>query len=117
MSFTVVNDYFFRPDGDVGEGKAAAAELVQYFNAEVPSVQLSLWLESRENPLHHYHITVFDNAEALQELRDSEAITTFTGRLYPHIDHSTFISPGCDVWLASGPGVKSVGQRFLSRSV
>lgn len=109
MSFTVVNDYFFKPDADVEEGKAAAAELVRYFKAEVPSVQLSLWLESRENPLHHYHITVFDTAEALQELRDSEAIKRFTGRLYPHIDHSTFISPGCDVWLAHGKGVEGVG--------
>jgi hypothetical protein len=31
MSITVVNDYDFKPDGNVAEGKAAAAELVEYF--------------------------------------------------------------------------------------
>lgn len=109
MSVTIVNDYFFKPDGDVEEGKAAAAELVAYFNTQVPGVQLSLWLESRENPLHHYHITVFDDADEVQRVRDSEAIEKFTGRLYPHIDHSTFVSPLCDVWLAAGQGVEGTG--------
>ena len=109
MAYTVVNDYFFKPDGDVAEGKAAAAELVDYFERDVPEVQLSLWLEAAENPLHHYHITVFDDAEALQRLRSSEAIERFTDRLYPHIDHSTFISPGCGVWLARSRGVAAVG--------
>lgn len=109
MSFTVVNDYFFKPDGDVAEGKAAAEELVSYFNKEVPEVQLSLWLESAENPLHHYHVTVFDSGEPLEGLKKSKAIKRFTDRLYPHIDHGTFISPGCNVWLAAGKGVKPVG--------
>jgi len=109
MSITVVNDYFFKPDGDVAEGKAAAAELVEYFRGEVPQVQLSLWLESQENPLHHYHITVFDDAEALDRVRQSAAIKRFVDRLYPHIDHSTFVSPRCDVWLLDGAGVKNVG--------
>lgn len=109
MTFTVVNDYFFKPDGDVEEGKAAAKELVAYFNEDVPEVQLSLWLESDDNPLHHYHITVFDSAAPLEALKKSKAIEKFTGRLYPHIDHSTFISPGCQVWLAAGKGVEDVG--------
>ena len=109
MAFTVVNDYFFKKDGDVEAGKAAAEDLVRYFNDEVPEVQLSLWLESAENPLHHYHITVFDSARPLEALRKSEAIKTFTDKLYPHIDHSTFIAPGCNVWLSSGKGVKPLG--------
>jgi phage replication-related protein YjqB (UPF0714/DUF867 family) len=108
MSFTIVNDYFFKPNGDVAEGKAAAAELVEYFNDDVPEVQLSLWLEARENPLHHYHITVFDSPEAVERVRESDAIEKFIGRLYPHIDQSTFISPGCDVWLADGKGVEAI---------
>ena len=108
MSLTIVNDYFFKPDGDIEEGKAAAAELVDYFKTEVPEVELSLWLSSQENPLHHYHITVFSTGDVVQNVRDSEAIRKFTGRLYPHIDHSTFISPACDVWLANGNGVKPV---------
>ncbi len=108
MSYTIVNDYFFKPDGDIDEGKAAAAELVEYFEADVPQVQLSLWLESEENPLHHYHITVFDDADIVQSVRESQAIKRFVDRLYPHIDHSTFISPACNVWLAQGNGVKAV---------
>ncbi len=111
MSVTIVNDYFFKPDGDVEEGKAAAAELVEYFSAKVPEVQLSLWLESEENPLHHYHITVFDDADVVRQVRDSQAIRKFTDRLYPHIDHSTFISPGCNVWLTGGKGVKPIGYK------
>ena len=109
MAFTIVNDYFFKPNGDVAEGKAAAAELVEYFNDDVPEVQLSLWLEARENPLHHYHITVFDSPEVVERVRESDAIEKFIGRLYPHIDQSTFISPGCDVWLAGGKGVETIG--------
>lgn len=108
MTITIVNDYFFKPDGDVEEGKAAAAELVEYFKADVPEVELSLWLEAQDNPLHHYHITVFSDPDALQNLRDSKAIKQFTDRLYPHIDHSTFISPACNVWLADGMGVRPV---------
>lgn len=108
MSITIVNDYFFKPDGDVEEGKAAAAGLVDWFNAEVPEVELSLWLESRDNPLHHYHITVFSTAEVVQTVRDSDAIKQFTDRLYPHIDHATFVSPVCDVWLADGKGIPRI---------
>lgn len=108
MSVTIVNDYFFKPEGNVDEGKAAAAELLEYFRAKLPEVQLSLWLESKGNPLHHYHITVFDSAEVIQPLRTSPEIKLFTERLYPHIDHSTFISPVCDVWLCDGKGVKPV---------
>lgn len=111
MAITIVNDYFFKPDGDLEEGKAAAAKLVDYFNAEVPEVQLSLWLESTDNPLHHYHITVFDNMEVIQKIRDSDAIKHFTDRLYPRIDHATFISPPCNVWLAAGKGVQSIDHK------
>ncbi|NIR27902.1 MAG: hypothetical protein GWN84_00915 [Gammaproteobacteria bacterium] len=111
MAFTIVNDYFFKPDGDVAEGKAAAADLVEYFNKEVPEVQLSLWLESEENPLHHYHITVFDDADVAERVRASDAIARFVKRLFPHIDHSTYVSPGCAVWLADGRGVKAIGHQ------
>ncbi len=108
MSMTIVNDYFFKPDGDVKQGKAAAAELLAYFKADVPEVELSLWLEAQDNPLHHFHITVFGDPDVIQKVRGSEAIKRFTNRLYPHIDHSTFISPACNVWLAGGRGVKQV---------
>ena len=108
MSVTIVNDYFFKTDGDIVEGKAAAVELVNYFKSNVPEVELSLWLESQENPLHHYPVTVFSTGDVIQRLRDSAAIKRFTDRLYPHIDHSTFIAPACDVWLADGNGVKTV---------
>lgn len=106
MSITVVNDYDFKPDGDVAEGKAAAAELVEYFDANFPEVQLSLWLEDVDNPHHHYHITVFDSAEALERVIASDGIKRFVDRLFPHIAHSTYISPRCHVWLATGTGVK-----------
>ena len=69
---------------------------------------MSLWLEARDNPLHHYHITIFSGSDAVQNVRDSDAIERFTDRLYPHIDHSTFISPACNDWLADGTGVKPV---------
>jgi hypothetical protein len=108
MSITVVNDYDFKPDGDVAEGKAAAAELVEYFKAHFPEVQLSLWLADQDNPLHHYHITVFDSLEAFERVRESEAIKRFVDRLFPHIAHSTYISPITDVWLADGTGVEPV---------
>lgn len=108
MSVTVVNDYDFKPDGDVSEAKSAAAELVEYFKAAVPGVQLSLWLEDRDNPLHHYHVTVFDSVATLEQVRESAAIKRFVDRLFPHIAHSTYISPVTDVWLADGSGVKPV---------
>lgn len=108
MSITVVNDYYFKPHGDVLEGKAAAEELVAYFKAEFPEVQLSLWLQDRDNSLHHYHITVLDPPEVLEKLRQSEGIQRFVNRLFPQISHSTYISPTCDVWLADGSGVKTV---------
>jgi hypothetical protein len=108
MRITVVNDYDFKPDGDVREGKAAAAELVEYFKANFPEVQLSLWLEDSDNPLHHYHITVFDSAEALDRVVASEGIKRFVDRLFPQIAHSTYIAPRCQVWLADGRGVTPI---------
>lgn len=108
MAVTIVNDYFFKPDGDIEESKAAATELVDFFIAEVPEVELSLWLESQENPLRHFHITVFSTGDVIQKVRDSAAIKKFVDRLYPHIDHSSFISPPCDVWLADGRGVQRI---------
>lgn len=108
MSATVVNDYYFKVDGDVAEGKAAAADLIAHFTENVPEVQLSLWLEGQENPLHHFHITVFDDEDTLAKVKDSDAIKRFIDRLYPHIDHSTFVAPLCDVWLADGAGIKTV---------
>ena len=108
MSITIVNDYDFKPDGNVAEGKAAARELVEYFQTDVPEVQLSLWLEDRDNPLHHYHITIFDSIDDLERVRKSDAIKRFVDRLFPHIAHSTYISPVTDVWLADGTGVKPV---------
>lgn len=110
MTTTIVNDYFFKPDGDVKAGKAAAAELVETFKSEFPEVQLSLWLESTENPLHHYHITVFDNAEVIDRVKKSKAIEKFVGQLFPHIDHSTYIAPACNVWLCDGHGIKPVSH-------
>lgn len=110
MSVTIVNDYFFKADGDVAEGKSAATELVDYFKAEVPKVELSLWLESQENRLHHYHITVFSTGDVIQSVRDSPTIKRFIDRLYPHIDHSTFIAPACNVWLADGSGVRPINR-------
>ena len=76
----------------------------------MPGCELSLWLESRENPLHHYHITVFDSDATAEEAIESDAIERFVGELFPEIDHSTYISPRCDVWLADGSGVKTVGR-------
>lgn len=73
MSVTIVNDYHFKPDGDVAEGKAAAADLVKYFKEQVPEVELSLWLENTDNPLHHYHITVFKTEDAVRRVKASEA--------------------------------------------
>lgn len=108
MTTTIVNDYFFKPDGDVQTGKAAAVDLVAAFKREFPEVQLSLWLASRENPLHHYHITVFDSEEIVDRVKKSKAIETFVARLFPHIDHSTYIAPVCDVWLSDGAGIKPV---------
>lgn len=108
MSVTVVNDYDFKPDGDVAAAKLAAAELVAYFREEVPGVQLSLWLEDRDNALHHYHVTVFDSQATLEQVRDSAAIKRFVERLFPHIAHSTYISPVAEVWLAEGSGVTPV---------
>jgi len=108
MSVTVVNDYDFKPDADVSEAKSAAVELVKYFRAEVPGVQLSLWLEDHDNPLHHYHVTVFESLATLEQVRESAAIKRFVDRLFPHIAHSTYISPVAEVWLADGAGVKPV---------
>jgi len=49
---------------------------------------------------------VFDDAAAAGRVKKSKAIEHFVGRLFPHIDHSTYIAPACDVWLCDGHGVK-----------
>lgn len=113
MSVTVVNDYRLKVDADKNEAMAAAAELVRDFNLNHPGVQLSLWLEDQEEPLHHFHITVFDDQKALEEVKGSSGIHRFVERFYPHMDQSTHMAPTCDVWLLDGHGVKSVPFKTL----
>lgn len=108
MSVTIVNDYRLKANGDKKEAMAAAAELVQNFNTNQPGVQLSLWLEDQGEPLHHFHITVFDDQTAMEHVRSSEGIKRFVERFYPHMDQSTHLAPTCDVWLLDGHGVKKI---------
>ena len=107
MSVTVVHDYYFKPDGDVAEGKAAAAEFVEFLK-DFPGNQMTLWLEDRENPLHHFHINVFDSLEAFQKILDTKEVKRFSDRLYPHTARRTHVAPLCDVWLAQGKGIAPV---------
>lgn len=108
MSVTVVHDYYFKPDGDVAEGKAAAAEFVGYLKT-LPAVQLTLWLEDRENPLHHFHVNVFDSADDLESVMGTAEVERFTDRLYPQTARRTHLAPICDVWLAQGRGFEEIG--------
>jgi quinol monooxygenase YgiN len=108
MSVTVVHDYYFKPNGNVAEGKAAAAEFVAFLK-DVPGNQMTLWLEDRENPLHHFHINVFDSIEDFEKVLATKEVKQFSDRLYPHTARRTHIAPLCDVWLAQGKGVESVG--------
>jgi hypothetical protein len=107
MSIAVVHDYYFKPDGNVAEGKAAAGEFVEFLKTD-SAVQLTLWLEDRENPLHHFHINVVDSIEAFDSLLKSEPVKRFSDRLYPHTARRTHIAPLCDVWLAQGHGMQNV---------
>lgn len=110
MSVTVVHDYYFKPGGDVGEGKAAAAEFVEFLK-DFPGNQMTLWLEDRENPLHHFHINVFDSNEAFEKVLETSEVKRFSDRLYPHTARRTHTAPLCNVWLAQGPGIKTVSHR------
>lgn len=107
MSITVVHDYYFKPDGDVAEGKAAAADFVDYLKTN-PAVQLTLWLEDRENPLHHFHINVVDSIGDFEAILGADEVKRFTDRLYPHTARRTHVAPLCDVWLAQGRGFKEI---------
>lgn len=109
MGLTVVNDWRFKEDGDIEKGMKAAEELVHYFRDQVPEVQLSLWLRDRDNPLHFYHITVFDSPAALKKVRESAGIQRFVEKLFPEIVHDeTYVSPACDTWLSSGGTLNAV---------
>lgn len=111
MSVTVVHDYYFKPDGDVAEGKAAAAEFVEYLKKR-PDIQMTLWLEDRENALHHFHINVFDSYEAFENVLEADEVKRFTDRLYPHTAQRTHTAPLCDVWLAQGKGISLVSHEL-----
>lgn len=103
MSVTVVNDWRFKEDGNIEKGMKAAADLVDYFKANFPEVQLSLWLRDRGNPRRFFHITVFDSLEALSRVRESQGIQAFVEQLFPEIIHDhTYTSPACDVVLSGG---------------
>jgi CBS domain-containing protein len=36
------------------------------------------------------------------------SVAGFVARMFPQIDHSTYVAPICNVWLADGAGVESV---------
>lgn len=71
-------------------------------------MRLTLWLEDRENPLHHFHINVFDSVEDLESVVGSPEVQRFTDRLYPQTARRTHVAPLCDVWLSQGRGVANV---------
>lgn len=108
MSITIVNDWKFKQGGDVDEGLAAAAELVEYFRANEPEIRLSLWLRDRNDPLRFFHITVFDKYETFQSICQSKGILRFVERLYPHIVEQSHTAPECDVVLSSGAVLEPV---------
>ena len=110
MSVTVVHNYYFKPDGNVAEGKAAAAEFVEFLK-KFPGNQMTLWLEDRENPLHHFHINVFDSMEAFEKVLTTAEVKRFSDRLYRHTARRTHTAPVCDVWLAQGKGISLVSQK------
>lgn len=100
MSVTVVNEWWFKKDANIQRGKEAAAELVEYFNNNFDSVQLSLWIEDKADKFHHFHITVFDDQKSLMEIRESAGIKRFIEKFWPLIIRDeTYKSPSCDVWL------------------
>jgi len=109
MSITIVNEWYFKEDGDIDEGLDAAAEYVTYMKANNPELELSLWLQDRSDPLHFFHVSVFASHEAAERERQSEGTRWFTERLYPeiHVDE-TFTQPECDVVLSSGAQLKPV---------
>jgi hypothetical protein len=107
LSITLVIDNDCRPDGNVAEGKSAAAGLVACYRVNVPEVQRSLRLEDIDHPLQHAHITFLDSPEVLQRVVNPEGIQRFVDRVFPEIVHGTGISPGCRVGPADGTGVKS----------
>jgi quinol monooxygenase YgiN len=109
MSVTIVNEWFFKEDGDIDEGLAAAADYVAYMKTNNPGLELSLWLQDHNNPLHFFHVSVFASQEVAERERKSEGTKRFTDRLYPeiHLDE-TFTQPECDVVLSSGAQLESV---------
>jgi quinol monooxygenase YgiN len=103
MSITVVNDWRFKPDGDIEKGMRAAEEYVDYLMNEADGVQLSLWLRHPEDPQRFFHITVFDDEAAVKAQYESDGTKRFTEVLYPEIIYDeSFTSPWCDVVLSSG---------------
>jgi len=111
MSVTVVNEWWFKQDADIEKGKKVASELVDDFNNNWSSVQLSLWIEDRSDPLHHFHITVFDDIEAVMQIRESEGIQRFIEKFWPLIVRDeTYKSPACDVWLCDTNNIKKIRQ-------
>lgn len=109
MSVTIVNEWWFKKDGNIVEAKEAAADLVEYFNNECDSVQLSLWIEDKAEPLHHFHITVFDDDNSVMKIRESDGIKRFIDKFWPHIIRDeTYKSPACDAWLCSVNNIQEV---------
>ncbi|NIW80882.1 MAG: hypothetical protein GWN16_16090 [Calditrichae bacterium] len=108
MNITVINDWYFKPDGNINKGISASADLVDYFDKQEPGVQLSLWLRGLDEPLRFFHITVFDDMKVFENAVKSNAIERFVDALYPEIDQSTHVAPQCDVVLSSGAKLKPI---------
>lgn len=106
MSVAHVHDWQFKPDGDIDEGIASMVEYVDFLKANVPGLEISLWLKDQENPLRYFHIAVFDSEDSLEMASDSQGTERFVNRLYPEIDESTHTYPTCNVFLSSGGNLR-----------
>lgn len=106
---TVVNEWRFAPEGEVDQGLQAAADYVDYFAREKPEVLLSLWLRDTDDPLHHFHVSIFDSAAKAVEGIRWKGTEEFAAKLYPQIDEESVDQPHCDVLLLSGGQLPRVG--------
>ncbi len=102
ISVTAVNEWCFRPDGDIEVGMRAANEYVGALKKKESGILFSLWMQDRNDPFHFFRIIGFSTPEQEQAVRKKEETDQLVERLFPEIDGGSLKQSVDDLKICSG---------------
>ncbi len=110
MSVLAAHDWKFKKANVVEQGMEAAAKYTKKLKGFDCASELSMWLRSWQDLNRYFHIPVFKDVEAMEQVFNADETKEFADMLYPLVSDEGVKQPKCSVILSSGGGIPEVKQ-------